>query len=47
MCAQRGLTVVLITLLALPIVYAGTQELPDLARRKADAANSGEPAISR
>ncbi len=35
MCAQRGLTVVLITLLALPIVYGGTQELPDLGDESA------------
>ena len=35
MCAQRGLTVVLVALLAMPIVYAGTQELPDLGDESA------------
>lgn len=34
-CAQRGLTVLLIALLAMPMVYAGTQELPDLGDESA------------
>lgn len=38
----RGLTVALITLLILPIVYAGTQELPDLGDESATVMSPNE-----